>query len=277
MPRSGPEETGLPEDPEEYDFALELRRDAQYRLVAERQPPGLAEDNCESPRDIECGPSPEEEAPAESFVEFIMSAEDRCSEDGQEPDLDDPDPDLAEESRSNDSLVSIGEYVTAVRALRQRQRRATTAARRSTAAFTEKYVCSDSEALNKLLYALGAGVHVRRHQAGFRSEEVRLFSLSGGRSVHWAPQAVRPVGRLARLDSMRTGAQFVRGQARDSGLDCCIASELTAAPYTLLTSLVCGCGDDLLEGEDGVSKVVSAVGSNRRGWFTAFQSKGSFE
>ena len=224
---------------EEFDFALELRRDAQYRLVAGRQPPGLAREmpaaEVEAEQDLEAGCAARESLDAEvgsshadSYVAFVMAETPGPADDGadeQEPlDLDPAVSGPRKESRSSDAVVSVQEYVAAVRGLRQRQRRATTAARRSSVAFSERYESSDQEALNRLLYALGAGVNVRRYQTGCRAEMVRLFSLNGGRTIHWAPEAVRPVGRLARLDSVRTGTQLMREQARDSGLDCCIAS-----------------------------------------------------
>jgi hypothetical protein len=246
-----------------FDYALVLRRDEQYRQIAQhyyklKSPSASSDADAASdienqrlsgahviPGDVLSGEEDDnEEAVGSSYLDFVMSA------DGEGTGDDDADDTEANENAKESHIragvakrpssamdrggsvvpvVSVEEYTVAIKHLQQRQRRVSTAARRSSAAFLEKFATSDKEALNKLLYAISAGVHVKRHQAGFSAETVRLFSLNVGKTIQWAPEVQRPYRALSKYSSIRERQQLLKSKARDNGLDCCIASKL--APF----------------------------------------------
>jgi hypothetical protein len=81
--------------------------------------------------------------------------------------------------------ISKRSFTDSMKLMRVRQNWVYGAARRSSLEFSNQYQTTDKVASNKFLVALAGGVQVRRHQANYSSELVRLFSEDGCVSIKW--------------------------------------------------------------------------------------------
>jgi hypothetical protein len=234
---------------DDYDYALELARDDQYRQVAQNQMPrhdqqaecgqnhvdvdiesnsigacedsvSLAEPEEEDMGDVMDFIMAEEISGKETEDEIDISCDKNTEFDDTKEDLDTRGEEMPTGSGGRSLLVSVDQYVNALHDLQLRQRRATTTARRSSLMFETKYASSEREVLNKLLTLLQIGLHVRRHQATFCSEVVRLFSMDGGRTIRWAPEVLR-----SQLNGISRFSRKNNNKPQESSLDCCIASK----------------------------------------------------
>lgn len=238
------------EEEEEYDYAIELKRDEQYRQVAEQQMPAARDDIVlDASHDIENNfgrDSLEQDngniENADTHMNFIMSlAEDGDSDEeesnghgeGGGDQSNDIVPREEEEAFKTGSMqrggggaagvVSIAQYRQSMVGLQRRQRRATTAARRSTSAFQTKYCSTDRELINRFLIALQRGVNVKRHEAGKSAQTVRLFTLTGSKSIQWGPEVVlQGMGHYLHRGSQRDIFKGAKLSSDSSGFDCCI-------------------------------------------------------
>lgn len=105
----------------------------------------------------------------------------------------------------------------------------------------EKQVKETREKLewDRFLIVMAKGVHVRRHEAHHLAETVRLYTNNGGHTIKWAPKVAHDLAKQRqsqRANGRSTGAAILSSVNDSNGFDCCFS--------------VCGCGDDLLTGNN---------------------------
>lgn len=96
-------------------------------------------------------------------------------------------------SKVNSKQITMKEYVMKMNELSKYKRWQEKAARRSSVNFRMQYELSDKKAMDRFLILLFNGVNVRRHQDGYTSELVRLYSQNGCKNIHWESTKTKKV------------------------------------------------------------------------------------
>lgn len=262
---------------DEYDYAIELRPDDEYRQTVEALPRvvdldlehvkdllsytpslhqrSLAEKNSRSPQ---AGISPNKALWSSSSPVFIELPRNK---------IDDQVKYSPANSDGKESIVSIGgsiskgqsgnvltgigviskpEFSWRMELLTKHKKWAESAARKSSLSFYAQFSLTDKAVMDKFLVALSSGVNLRRHQAKHSSELVIITSGNGCRTFKWKPFDRIYQAKLMKLEGLQGhdinySSPLSRG-GDNGGFDFCIRSETSfflAYIITLVFTYLC--------------------------------------
>ena len=156
----------------DYDYAVELQPDDEYRQVAESHPHIADFDD-------------EIFISAQLITSFSRLEEDNDYEhdDGIHSPGTLPSSDCGQQTETDIDEAYFFRKMTILKHQRQWVQRAS---RRSSHGFQKQYFESDKSTVDRFLVSLASGISVVRHQSCQRSESVWLASVDGCRTITWA-------------------------------------------------------------------------------------------
>lgn len=242
---------------DDFDYALELRPDDEYRLVAEKLPQILdfEELDLNDPKYAPHSPSLVSETKPSSPLKFArpaMKKQKSMVESISEftkvgrtyirsffyPQAASGNSDVemglktSPSKRPNltitipeDDIISESDFRSQMGLLKTQKLWVESARRRSSMSYMSKFMISDKTVHDKFLVFLFNGIHVRRHQAFHISEMIRLSSRDGGKTVIWTKS--NPVELITQRRkegvNIEGSTKAVYAAAHDSnGFDYCI-------------------------------------------------------
>lgn len=130
--------------------------------------------------------------------------------------------------KSNRWTISKNEFTFRINLLEKHRKWTEKAARRSSIGFHKNHPYSnDKETMDKFLVALTGGVHIRRHQTSKVPEVVRLYSVTGCRTIEWEKPKAKDLHaqRLQQGDGTAAVDALYSSKYDRSAFDCCIAGK----------------------------------------------------
>ena len=206
---------------DDYDYAIELIPDDQYRLVAE------VSDDIIDFDDVDLS----------KYQKFVKVTEvtfnSNIENDGEANHGNDPNECPLNPMNDKNNwidFISKEEFTLRIRNLEKRKKWIEKSARRSSIRFSKHNYnyseISDQACMNLFLLTLAKGVIVRRHQRFLLAEKVKLFSHNGCKLIQWeTPKEKRKSDNNFKNTSGQKEQDFIYvSKYDDNGFDCCAKS-----------------------------------------------------